>query len=80
MTGEEWVYRYCQENNIGWETLSMAEQFQLSMLIPCTIRCFRVGVSVSPLKSGEKCPECGKPHKDDLGIRTKYSTIREANL
>lgn len=59
-----WLHDFCEEHRIDWDSLSKGEQFQLTMKVPCTIRCFRVGGPVDVVP-GEKCPECGKrsPHK-----------------
>jgi len=65
ITGEEWLAKYCVDNGIDPNKLSKAERFQLSMEIPCTVRCFRVGGYVNPMEVGEKCPECGRVHKED---------------
>jgi len=64
ITGEEWLAKYCVDNDIDPNKLSTAELFQLSMHVPCTVRCFRVGGSVDG-EVGEKCPECGRVLKED---------------
>ena len=59
MTGEEWVHELCQARGIDWSRLTAGERTQITMHIPCTIRCWRVGVSIE-VKPGEDCPECGR--------------------
>ena len=59
MTAEEWLDAHCKEQGIDWEKLTLGERFKVTMHIPCSIRCFRVGVPV-PVAPGEKCDECGK--------------------
>ena len=58
MTGKEWMAGYLSQHDIDWDKLTAAERFKLTMLIPCTIRCFRIGDAVD-VKPGEDCPECG---------------------
>lgn len=60
MTTLEWVRNYCRTEGIDWSALTPGQRFQVTRLIPCSIRCFRVGepVEVGP---GQTCPECGKP-------------------
>lgn len=60
MTSEEWVEGYLETNHIGWDTLTKGEQFQITMLVPCSIRCFRIGGAVA-VEPGEECTSCGKP-------------------
>lgn len=60
MTAEEWVAGYLEANELDWDKLTNAEQFRVTMHVPCNIRCFRVGGAVG-VKPGEPCPECGKP-------------------
>ncbi len=59
MTGEEWVAAFCENNGLDWDQLTKAERFKITMLVPCTIRCFRVGGPVDVAR-GEQCPECGQ--------------------
>lgn len=76
MTAEAWLTNYCLDHDIDWTKLSKAELFQLSMIVPCTIRCFRIGGSVE-VSLGEKCPECGKVHNPPPRV-TKYDVIKAA--
>jgi hypothetical protein len=55
---DRWLDAYCKSSGITWEKLTAAERFQVTMLVPCTIRCFRVG-DVVEVAVGERCPECG---------------------
>ncbi len=73
MTGEQWVASFCKAYGIVWDKLTAGEQFQLQRMIPCNIRCFRVGVSIA-VEVNEKCPECGKPC---AAPKTRYDHIRE---
>jgi hypothetical protein len=59
MTVEEWLGDFIEANQLDWEKLTKGERFQVTRMIPCNVRCFRVGgpVSVDP---GQECPECGK--------------------
>ena len=59
MLAGEWVAKFCEAHGLDWEQLTKAERFKVTMQVPCTIRCWRVGgpVEVGP---GERCPECGK--------------------
>jgi hypothetical protein len=65
MTVEQWLGRFCDEHDLQWEALSKGQQFQLMMRVPCTIRCFRIGGAVDPMRVGDRCPECGRPHEED---------------
>lgn len=56
---EEWVAELCEREGLDWEALTKAEQFQITMMVPCPIRCFRVGGPVD-VEPGERCPGCGK--------------------
>lgn len=68
----QWIKNYCKENLIDWSKLTKGEQFKITMTVPCTIRCFRVGgvVDVTP---GQPCPECGK----EAPIPTLWERISE---
>jgi hypothetical protein len=59
VTAEHWLDGYLEANGIDWDKLTKGEQFKITMLVPCSIRCFRVGGAVD-VKPGEECPECGK--------------------
>ena len=59
MTGEEWVHKLCQEREIDWSKLTAGQRTQITMLVPCTIRCWRVGGPVD-VRPGEDCSECGR--------------------
>lgn len=59
----EFLIQKCRELNVKWEDLTAGERFRMAMLVPCTLRCFRVGGPVQ-VEFGEKCPECGKLHED----------------
>jgi hypothetical protein len=63
MTAEEWLDAFLKARCIDWEKLTPGQRFKITMMIPCSIRCFRVGgaVDVGP---GEVCSECGT--KQDL--------------
>jgi len=58
MTAEQWLAGYLEANNFDWDKLTKGEQFKVTMLVPCSIRCFRVGGPVD-VKPGQACPECG---------------------
>jgi ribosomal protein L37E len=60
MTGEEWVHDYCRQRNLIWKSLSPTDQNAIARLIPCNVRCWRVGVAADTVP-GEPCPECGWP-------------------
>jgi len=76
MTGEEWLERFCQENNIDFNSLSLGDRFQLTRKIPCTVRCARIGAGVFPLDIGERCPECGALYEGDPYFDPKPSWDR----
>lgn len=80
ITAEEWLTEYCVKRNIDWSKLTKAELFQLSMVVPCTIRCFRVGAAITELRLGEKCPECGGVYNDTSHIPNKYDVILQGVL
>jgi hypothetical protein len=69
----EFLKEKCQEFGVKWEDLTAGQRFQMAMLVPCTLRCFRVGGAVD-VKLGEKCPECGKLNDDRP---TRYQQILE---
>lgn len=60
MTGEEWVAAYCEKHGLDWGKLSLSERRDITRAIPCTVRCWRVGVAV-PGTPGNPCEECGAP-------------------
>lgn len=72
MLAGEWIAAYCERHGLDWEQLTKGERFGIGMLVPCEIRCFRVGVAID-VKPGEKCPECGKGRPP----RTRYERLRE---
>lgn len=75
MTGEEWVGDYCDRNNIDYGTLTKAERFKITALVPCNVRCFRVGGPTSAEMGSDGvpvCPECGQ----EMEIPTFYQRIR----
>lgn len=57
-----WLAEYCAARKIPIAGLTPAQIFQLTSLVPCSIRCWRVGVAI-PLSLGETCPECGKKYE-----------------
>lgn len=71
---QEWLARFCEENGIDWDKLTLGERTQVTMQVPCPIRCWRVGGSVN-VAVGEECPECGKVNKYQR--MTRYTAILE---
>lgn len=54
-----WIEQWARENSVDLDALSGGQWFVVAMQVPCSIRCWRVGVSI-PVGLNEKCPECGK--------------------
>jgi hypothetical protein len=54
-----WLAEFIERNGIKYEELSQSQKFLLMREIPCSIRCWRVGVSI-PTRPGQPCDECGK--------------------
>ena len=54
-----WVAAWADRENVDLEALSPAQWFVVAMKVPCSIRCWRVGVSIE-VGRNEVCPECGK--------------------
>lgn len=69
----EFLKEKCREFGVEWKDLTAGQRFQMAMLVPCTLRCFRVGGAVE-VKIGEKCPECGKLNDNRP---TRYQQILE---
>ena len=63
MTGPEWVNDFCKAHDLDWTKLTAGDRFKITMLVPCAIRCFRVGEAVD-VRPGDVCPEC--EHRQDL--------------
>ena len=47
------------KKKVDLDTLTGGQWFVVAMQVPCSIRCWRVGVSI-PVGLNETCPECGK--------------------
>jgi hypothetical protein len=60
LAAREWLGKFLEANGIEWEKLSTGQRWRMTSLIPCTVRCWRVGVPVPEAVAGTKCPECGK--------------------
>lgn len=73
MTAKEWIANYLEANALDWDKLTKGEQFQITRLVPCNVRCFRVGGAVD-VKPGEECPECGNPRP----LLTSWEILLEA--
>lgn len=56
---QRWVADLCEREGLDWEKLTKGEQFRITVMVPCPIRCFQVGGPVD-VEPGERCPECGK--------------------
>lgn len=69
----EFLKEKCRELNVQWEALTPGQQFQMAMLVPCKLRCFRIGAPVD-VEIGQKCPECGKLNDNRP---TRYEQILE---
>lgn len=54
-----WLDAYIEDEGIDRDTLTKADWFLLTRMVPCHIRCYRVGISVA-VEPGQPCPECGK--------------------
>lgn len=54
----EWLKQNRPDIVANWDTMSLAERFKAGALIPCRIRCFRSGASISE----NPCSECGQPN------------------
>lgn len=69
---EKWAEGFLERRGLKPEDLSASDWFQVARLVPCHIRCWRVGGPVD-VKPGDKCPECGKlcptPTRYDLLTR-----------
>lgn len=59
---QEWISRHCEQYGIDWDNLNTVARTEVVRLVPCPIRCWRVGAPVD-VAVGEKCPECGRPNK-----------------
>ena len=68
----DWLEEKCRELGVEWGDLTAGQRFQLTMSVPCTIRCFRIGSSVD-VAIGETCPECGKLNP----LPSRYERILE---
>lgn len=77
MTDDEWIGNYCKARGLDWSTLSCVERTRITMFVPCSIRCWRIGgaVDVAPDKP---CPECGKINR--VHIPTRYELIADGWL
>lgn len=69
----EFLIEKCKELGVKWSNLTAGEQFRMAMLVPCKLRCFRIGAPVD-VEIGQKCPECGKLNDDRP---TRYEQILE---
>lgn len=62
MAFEAWIHDKCRSLDVEWNALTPVERSQIMQGVPCTIRCWRVGVPID-VKDGEKCSECGATHR-----------------
>jgi len=53
------VASFCEQQKINWHSLTKGEQFLITRMVPCPIRCWHVGGPVD-VEPGGRCPECGK--------------------
>ena len=67
-----WLEERLKENTLQLEDLSAGQRLQLVMQVPCSIRCWRVGVSIE-IGSDGLCPECGKDHQFTFWDRLKLN-------
>jgi hypothetical protein len=58
VTAEEWIEAYCARHQLDWDQLNISSRNSVMVLIPCSVRCYRVGVAIA-VRPGEACPECG---------------------
>jgi hypothetical protein len=54
-----WLEEYFLRHHLDPDNLTSPEWFNISRVIPCHIRCWRIGAPVD-VKPGTPCPECGK--------------------
>lgn len=55
----EWLAAFIEAERIDYDALTLAEKALLASIVPCSIRCWRIGMPVD-VRPGEKCPECGR--------------------
>lgn len=71
MTLEEWIAKRCLELGVVWEKLTAVERSQILGGVPCSIRCWRVGVAID-VAPGEVCSECGARAKEPVVSRIDH--------
>lgn len=57
-----WLQEWAKEGGHDLESFSPAQWFMAAMKVPCSIRCWRVGVSIE-VEANKPCPECGKTYE-----------------
>jgi hypothetical protein len=60
----QWIGKYLAKHGIDQQDMSEVEWELLVRLVPCRIRCWRVGVPVE-VGPGEECPECGRISEEE---------------
>jgi hypothetical protein len=56
----QWIKDYCSARQLDWEKVMASDGLTLTRLVPCNIRCWRIGGPVDTTP-GEPCAECGRP-------------------
>jgi len=54
-----WLEDWARQAQVDLAAFTPAQWFAAAMKVPCSIRCWRVGISVE-VGPNEVCPECGK--------------------
>lgn len=56
---QEWLKEHLVAGKVDPNNLTAGQWLQISRVIPCQLRCWRIGAPVD-VKPGSYCPECGR--------------------